>query len=277
MAHAAAVAFYTVLSFAPLVLLLATVGGLLGNGAQYELMSFFERQAGPGAGEVAEEVLQTAKEDRASGSTWQWLISTGMLLFTASAVFAQLQLSMNRIWNVEAAPGRGVWRWIRKRLISMGMIVSVLFILLVGLVVSSVLDQLAPEDAGVVSRIVSFLVSLIIYTALFALVYRIMPDVKLAWRDVALGAVVTAILFAIGKFGISMYLDRSRVVGNYGSAAASLIALLIWVYYSSVIVFFGAELTQAYAAEQGRAPVPEEHARPRPTGDSPPRPGAATA
>lgn len=263
MAHAAAVAFYTALSFAPLVLLIMTFGGLLGAGARYDLVDFFEQQAGPTAAEVAEGVIESSHEDRKRGSIWQWLLSTGILLFTASAVFGQFQLSLNQIWNVEARPGNGIWLWIRKRLISMGMIVSILFILLVGLVISSVLERLTPQDAGVVARIISVIVSLIVFTLLFGLMFRFLPDVRLAWRHVLLGALVTAVLFAAGKLVISMYLERGGAAQRYDSAAASLIALLVWVYYSSIIVFFGAELTQVWVGLRGEQPEVEEHAQAR--------------
>jgi membrane protein len=273
MAHAASVAFYTALSFAPLVLLIITFGGLLGTGTRYELMEFFEQQAGPGAAEVAEGVIESSHEDRQRGSIWQWLLSTGILLFTASAVFGQFQLSLNQIWNVQARPGSGIRRWIRKRLVSIGMIVSILFILLVGLVISSVLNQITPQGAGAVARITSITVSLIVFTLLFALMFRFLPDVRLAWRHVMLGAFVTAVLFAAGKLVISLYLERAGAAQRYDRAAASLIALLVWVYYSAIIVFFGAELTQAWVGLRGEKPEVEPHAQTR---EQPPqRAGAA--
>lgn len=273
MAHAAAVAFYTALSFAPLVLLIMTFGGLLGNSGRYELVDFFEEQAGPGAAEVAKGVIESSQEDRQRGSIWQWLLSTGMLLFTASAVFGQLQLSLNQIWNVEAKPGNGLWMWVRKRLISMGMIVSILFILLVGLVISSVLDQITPDDAGVAARITAVVVSLLVFTLLFAMMFRFLPDVRLAWRHVLLGAFVTALLFAAGKLVISLYLERAGAAQRYDRAAASLIAMLVWVYYSAIIVFFGAELTQAWTGVKGEKPEVEPHAQARQ--QPPTRAGAA--
>lgn len=273
MAHAAAVAFYTALSFAPLVLLIMTFGGLLGNGARYELVDFFEEQAGPGAAEVAEGVIESSQEDRQRGSAWQWLLSTGMLLFTASAVFGQLQLSLNQIWNVEAKPGNGLWMWIRKRLVSMGMIVSILFILLVGLVISSLLNQIMPQGAGAGARIAEVTVSLLVFTLLFGLMFRFLPDVRLAWRHVLLGAFVTALLFAAGKLVISLYLERAGAAQRYDRAAASLIAMLVWVYYSAIIVFFGAELTQAWTGVKGEKPEVESHAQPRQ--QPPARAGAA--
>src|SRR5690606_16163216 len=184
-----------------------------------------------------------------------------------------LQLSLNQIWNVEARPGNGVWLWIRKRLVSMGMIVSILFILLVGLVISSVLEHIAPRDAGAVARIVSVAVSLIVFTLLFGLMFRYLPDVRLAWRHVLVGALVTALLFAGGKLVISLYLERAGAAQRYDRAAASLIALLVWVYYSSIIVFFGAELTQAWVGLQGEKPEVEAHAQARQ--QPPQRAGAA--
>lgn len=273
MAHAAAVAFYTALSFAPLVLLIITFGGLLGDSTRSDMVNFFEQQAGPGASEVAEGVIESQQQERQKGSIWQWALSTGLLLFTASAVFAQLQLSLNQIWNVEARPGNGLWMWVRKRLISMGMIVSILFILLVGLVISSILEYIVPQDAGPVARVISVVTSLLVFTLLFALMFRFLPDVRLAWRHVLLGAFVTALLFAAGKLVISMYLERAGAAQRYDRAAASLIALLVWVYYSAIIVFFGAELTQAWVGLRGEKPEVEDHAQARQ--QPPKRAGAA--
>jgi membrane protein len=261
MAHAAAVAFYTALSFAPLVLLFVTIGGFLGESTTNELISFFERQLGPEAAEVTDTVLAQASKPTEETNWWRMAWSIGMLLFTASAVFAQLQSSLNHVWDVRAVPGRGIWRFIRKRLLSMGIIFAVLFILLVALVVSAVIEKVVPSGDAVAGRVLSFVMSLAVFTLLFAAIYKILPDVRIRWSEVWFGASVTALLFTLGKLGISLYLQHSTVVDQYGSAAGSMIALLVWVYYSCILLFVGAELTEQYVRQRGGLIEPSAHAR----------------
>lgn len=261
MAHAAAVAFYTALSFAPLVLLVITIGGFLGEETQNDLVRFFQRQMGTRASEITEVVVeQSAAEQQAGRGTWRWVVSVGMLMFSASLVFAQLQTSLNRIWDVRAKPGKGVMQFVRKRLLGVGMIFAILFIMLVALIVSSIIQRVLPTGAGPVGQTVELVVSLLVFAVLFAAIYKFLPDVHIEWRDVWVGAAVTAVLFAAGKLAISLYLQHGRVGESYGNAAASLIALLVWVYYSAVILFFGAEVTQQYARMRGATIEPNRFA-----------------
>lgn len=258
---AAAVAFYTALSFAPLVILLITVGGFLGDSTQNELLKFFETQMGPQASRVADNVVENATQQARAGASWRWILSIGVLLFTASAVFAQLQSALNRVWGVEAKPGQHVWGWLRKRLVSLGMIVTLFVILLVALVISSVLDRFVNADSAAIARVISTLVSTLVFTLVFAAAYKILPDVQVAWKDVWVGALITAILFAVGEYVISLYLQRGNITRSYDEASGAFLALLVWVYYSAIIFFFGAEMTQQYAQLAHSSMEPTRHAR----------------
>lgn len=259
MAFSAAVAFYTALSFAPLVLLLVTVGTFLGESQSNDLIRFFENQVGQQAGDVAESVVEQGAP--ADGGTLRVVIGAALLLFAASGVFAQLQAALNYIWEIEPKPGQGVWGWVRKRLLSMGMVFAILFILIVALVVSAVLDQLVGAGGAAAARVVSTVVSLLVFTALFALLFKVLPDATVPWRSVWLGAAVTAVLFLLGRAGVTLYLEHSSVTDNYGAAAGSMIAMLIWVYFSAIIFFYGAELTQQHARRRYEGIEPEQHAR----------------
>ena len=297
MTQAAAVAFYTALSFAPLLVLLLTVVTLfLGEGTQAKLVTQIQDLMGPEAGKAVNAIVnpeQTAaakaeedgsgdpqgvaaavKKQQSGIASVAGLISLATLIFSASGVFAQLQAAMNTIWDVEAKPSRsvagGAWDWVRKRLLSVGMIFAVLFILLVSLVVSSVLAGVFAGD-GLFWRVLNFVVSAGVFVALFAAIFKFLPDVKIPWSAVWVGAGATAVLFAVGKWAIGLYLGRAAVGSSYG-AAGSLVVLLVWVYYSSIILFLGAEMTQVYAKQAGHRITPSKHARP----ETPPNKRPAT-
>ena len=163
-----------------------------------------------------------------------------------------MQSSLNAIWDVEAKPSEGVWGWLRKRLLSAGMIIALAFVLLVSLGISAAISAVMPSG-GMIWDIVNFVVSLGVFTLLFAIIFKYLPDVSVQWRDVWVGAAVTAVLFAVGKTLIGIYLGKSSVASSYG-AAGSLLILLLWVYYSSLLVFLGAEFTQVQA-KVGGSPI----------------------
>ena len=266
MTYAASLAFYTALSLAPLLLLLITIGGFLGESTQQDLITQLEQMVGGKAAEGIEMIIDNAQQNPQQ-STWALVVSLAVLLFSASGVFAQLQAALNHIWDVKPKPGAGVWGWIRKRLLSIGMIFAILFILLVSLVLSAAIGAILQAmglstsggNADWIGRIITFIISLLVFIVLFALIYKYLPDVRIEWRYVWTGAIFTAVLFAVGKLLIGLYLSTAGVGSSYG-AAGSLIALLVWVYYSSLILFFGAELTQAYAHMQGASLLPDRHA-----------------
>lgn len=262
----AALSFYTILSFAPLLLVIVGVAGYLGGreaiGA--ELVEQMTTLVGPAGGEMAKAVLSNANEP--DKGVVAIIIGLVTLLFGATGVFVQLQDALNTIWDVERKPGGSVLSFIRSRLLSFAMVLGIGFLLLVSLVLSAgitllqnKLTEISPEQ-GRLWQFVNIGASMIIITGLFAMTFKILPDVRIAWRDVIFGAVITGVLMTIGKFAIGLYLGHSSVGSAYG-AAGSLVVLILWVYYSAFIVLFGAELTQVYAARRGTAIVPKSHAR----------------
>ncbi len=261
MTLAAAVAFYAALSFAPMIMLVMSIGGIVGQDTRDSVIDFFEGQAGPKAAQATDAVVKQAQQEQKSAGSWRWFVSIGVLLFSASTVFAQLQAALNRIWGVEAAPGGGAWQWLRKRLVSMSMIFAILAILIVALIASSMIQQLIPTGNPIVARIVSLVTSIGIFTLLFAMTFKVLPDVRIDWRNVWMGALITAVLFAAGMLLISLYMQYGGVAKGFSQAAAGLIALLVWAYYSGIVFFFGAEVTQHYARLQGSAIEPDRHAR----------------
>ena len=193
-------------------------------------------------------------------------IAIGALILTATGLFIELQSALNRIWGVEAKPGQGIWGFIKIRLLSFGTLVGIGFLLLVSLVVSAALSAAGKYFTGLVPGmtvfwdIVNIAFSLLVITALFAMIFKVLPDVKIAWRDVWVGAGLTALLFTIGKFLLGLYLGKNSTVSAYG-AAGSLVLILLWVYYSGQIMFFGAEFTRVYANRFGVKLQPKAHAQ----------------
>ena len=190
-----------------------------------------------------------------------------LALFGASGVFGQLQDALNTIWGVNTKPGVGIMGFIRSRFLSFAMVAGVCFLLLVSLVLESLLKSFshyvqAMLPGGIVIALVVYSTfDLAVVVLLFASIFKFLPDVKIQWRDVWIGAVMTAIFFAIGKWALGLYLGSGTAASAYG-AASSLITLLLWIYYSSQILLFGAEFTQVYAARAGRAFVPDKYAVP---------------
>jgi len=265
----AALAYYTVFSLAPLVLLLlAIVGFLFRNdpaGAWQkvtEQMSYFLDKS-------AIDVVQGIAQKASQPNKGVVATSIGILLalFGASGVFGQLQDALNTIWGVKTKPGVGIMGFIRSRFLSFAMVAGVCFLLLVSLVLESLLKSFshyvqAMLPGGIVIALVVYSTfDLAVVVLLFASIFKFLPDVKIQWRDVWIGAVMTAIFFAIGKWALGLYLGSGTAASAYG-AASSLITLLLWIYYSSQILLFGAEFTQVYAARAGRAFVPDKYAVP---------------
>lgn len=252
----AALAYYTVFSIAPLMLVVVGVAGLAfgPEAAQGKVVQELSGLIGRSGAETIQELLVNArKHDSGLLPTVVGLVT---LLLGASGVMMELRAALNQVWDVKAPPTSGILGMVRERLASFGMVVAVGFLLLVSLLVSTALAAADTWFRGrlpgssLVLHALSAVVSLAVVTVLFALVFKFLPDAKVAWRDVWIGAVLTAVLFTVGKTLIGVYLGRSSVASAYG-AAGSLVVLLAWVYYAAQIVFFGAELTQVYAARHG--------------------------
>lgn len=262
---AAALACYTLLSIAPLVVMAVSIGGMLfgRDAARGQIAGEIGAVVGNEAARAIQSIAANAK-DPAPGIV-STVVGAVVLLLGASGVFIELHSALNTIWEVQPKPGRGVRGFIRDRLFSFAMVMAVAFLLLVSLVVSALLAAIGHFFAETlpggefVWQGVNFLVSLGITTLLFALIYKYVPDARAAWRDVWLGATVTAILFSIGKLLLALYIGKSSFASSFG-AAGSLVALVVWVYYSSQIVFLGAEFTQAWARRFGRGIRPGENA-----------------
>jgi membrane protein len=258
----AALAYYTVFALAPgLILIIALAGLVLGKeAAQGQIITQVQYLAGAAGAEAVRAAIESARN--AGGSLLATALGVVTLLFGLWGVFGELQDALNTIWGVTTTPGRGVLGVVKKRFWSFTMVVGIGFLLLVSLAASAWLaalgkffSRLLPFPAAMMEA-TNALLSFGIITFMFAVIYKLLPDVKLAWRNVWTGAAVTAILFTIGKTVIGLYLGRSTVASVYG-AAGSLIVILLWVYYSAQIVFFGAEFTKVYSrrfATLGRAP-----------------------
>jgi membrane protein len=257
MTRAAALAFYSALSFAPLMVLLLWIAASLGPTLQTRLVESLVELIGPHAAESADLVIQNA-HDRPGVGTLAGLIGLAVTLFGATAVFAQLQRALNRIWGMRARPGRAVQDWLRTRLHALGLLLTLAFLLIVSLAVSALIALFVPGGTWL-WRVVEALVSLAVFALIFASIFKVLPDAVIAWRDTLSGALLTALLFALGKLGIGVYLDHSGVGGAYGPAGA-VIVLLVWVYYSALILLLGAELTQGVAEARGGTIRPSVYA-----------------
>jgi membrane protein len=252
----AALAYYTVFSLAPLLVLVIAIAGIvLGRAAaEGELVGQIGSLVGPGGAQAIQEMIARASGPKAG--IVASLASIVTMTLGASGVFGQLQHSLNKIWEVPANRRSGLHSQVRKRVIAFGMILGIGFLLLVSLALSAALafvHDLLAEHVPLLGRLLptlNFVLSFGIIAALFALVYKVLPDVDMGWRDVWPGAAVTALLFTVGKTLIGIYLGRAGVTSVYG-AAGSFVLLLLWVYYSAQILFVGAEFTEVYSRRYG--------------------------
>jgi membrane protein len=246
----AALTFSTLLSFAPLLILALSVTSLLGWSAQDAILDQLGAVAGNEARSAAQSVLESAKQRPATGgiaATFGLIVA----IVGATTVFAQLQTSLNDIWRVKkpAVSGNALWSWLRRRLLSVGLLAAVGFVLIASLLVSAALGTLFPHEEFV-GELVNQALSFVVFAVLFAALFRYLPQVRLGWRRALAGGSVTAGLFVVGKLLIGIYIAHGAVGTAYG-AASSLVVLLVWVYYSSAIFLFGAELVKAWLLDRG--------------------------
>jgi membrane protein len=265
MSMAASLAFYTLLSLAPLLVVAVSVAGLAFGeaAARGEIAQQLRNLMGAEAGSAVESILAHSRATHAN--VIGTIIGLVILFFGASGVFSELQDSMNAVWRVKVKPGRALVALLKARFMSFAMVLAVAFLLLVSLVVSAGLHVLGTFLAGALPGgvtmwvVLNFAVSFAIISLLFALIFKVVPDAVVAWSDVWVGGVVTALLFTIGKALIGYYLGRATVASPYG-AAGSLVVLVIWLYYSAQILFFGAEFTHVHARRHGHRAVPKSDA-----------------
>jgi membrane protein len=263
----AALAYYSVFSMAPLLLIAIGIAGLVfgEQAARGEMLEQIRDTVGDQAAAAIEGIL--ARAGRGGGSGWATVVGLAVLFFGASGVFVELQDALNTIWKVMPRPGRTAWEMVRERLLSFSIILGTGFLLLVSLVLSAALEALGgvlkpvtalPGGAGIWQAL-NFALSFGVITLLFAMIYKILPDAEIAWRDVWVGAVSTALLFTAGKYLIGLYLGHSTLTSAFG-AAGSVILVLSWVYYSSLILLFGAEFTRVHARHNGSPLRPSRNA-----------------
>ncbi len=263
----AALAYYTVFSLAPLILVLLAIVGVIFRddpaGAWDRITQQMSYFLDPSALQIVQNIAQKASQP--GKSTIATIIGIALAIFGASGVFGQLQDALNTIWGVKAKPSQGIWGFLRSRFLSFAMVAGICFLLLVSLAVEALLKGFSHYVQSVLAG--GIMIALVVYVVfdfavvvlLFAMIFKFLPDVEIQWRDVWIGAVITAILFGMGKWLLGFYLGSGAAGSAYG-AASSLITLLLWVYYSSQILLFGAEFTQVYAARAGRAFKPSEYA-----------------
>jgi membrane protein len=279
---AAALAYYTLLSIAPLIVLAVAIAGLAfdQDAVRGQIAQQIGAVVGAQAGQAVEGIARNASTPEAG--VWSSAIGVAVLLFGASGVFGELQSSLNAIWEVSPKPGRGILGVIKDRFFSFTMVLGVAFLLLVSLVIATAVAALgsyfeqALPGGETLWMALNALLSLAVITVLFALIFKVVPDAEIRWRDVWVGAFVTALLFTLGKLLIGLYLGKSSFASSYG-AAGSVVALVVWVYYTAQIVFLGAEFTQAYARRFGSRIVPSANAEPADRDSGPSKRNAATA
>ncbi len=264
---AAALSYYSLLSMAPLILIVVAVAGaFFADGRVHmQLVDQMRHLTGPEGAALTQTVI--SHTDNQETSRWSLLLGAVLMIVGATTVFAELQHALNRVWRVEAAPGNAIVSFVKQRLMSFALVLTLGFLLMVSLVVSAVLatvhayldERLAA--AAVFWTSLDIVVSLTLSTALIALMFKYLPDAEIEWRDTWLGALITAVLFVVGKHVIGLYLGQTTVASSFG-AAGSVVVFMIWVYYAALILLFGAEITQAVADQRGSLVVPSEHAKP---------------
>lgn len=260
---AAALALYAILSLGPLmVIALKVIAMVLGDeAASKQLEGQLTQLMGADLAKTIQGMI--AANSKEGAGVVATTVSVGLLLFTATGVIGELQDAMNTIWEVKPKANQGVWGFIRTRLLSAGMIVGIAFLLLTSMFVSTLVTTMAEKIAGKENAWLGFAIdaglSLAVVTVLFAAIFKFLPDVKTQWRDVWTGAAFTAALFIVGKYALAFYFAKAAPTSAFG-AAGSLVALLLWIYYTSMILFFGAEFTQVYAKAHGRWIEPDDHA-----------------
>lgn len=261
----AALAYYTVFSLAPLLVIAIAVAGLVfgSDAASGRIYSELNGLVGSQGAALMQSAIQ--KSSNTSSGILATVLGALTLIIGATAVFIELQDSLNIIWKVKSVPSNAIWGFLKTRLVSFALVVAMGFLLLVSLLISAALSALNDFMTSLgfipvfVLQIFNLVVSLIVIFALFALIYKVLPDVELTWKEVRFGAIVTAILFQIGKYLIGLYLGSSSISSTYG-AAGSLAVMLVWIYYSSQILFLGAIMTYVYAVRKGYGVRPSEHA-----------------
>jgi membrane protein len=259
----AALAFYSVLSVTPLLIIAISIASLVygEEAARGQILVQAENMVGTEGALAIREMLEHAQKP--GSGMFATVFGVATLLLGASGVFGQLQDAMNTIWEVPAKEGNSIWNFVHARFLSFAMVLGTGFLLLVSLILSALIsgsgEYLSGQIQGLepIMHLATGLVTFLLVSILFAMIFKLLPDTRVEWEDVWIGAVLTAALFTIGKLAIGVYLGKSGLSSAYG-AAGSLVVLVLWIYYSAQILFFGAELTQAYARRFGSRAIGEQ-------------------
>lgn len=262
----ASLSYYTIFSLPPLLIIIITICGFF-FGREAVTGEFFGQINGLVGNDAAKQIQETIKNTQLSGNNvFATVFGIIMLLIGASGVFAEIQSSINFIWGLRAKPNRGVAKFIKNRLMSFSMIAAVGFLLLVSLMVNTVMDMINsrlvtyfPDVTVYLFYILNIVILFLTTTILFSIIFKTLPDGSISWRHTFIGSGFTSILFMIGKFVIGAYLGSSTVATVYG-AAGSVIIILVWVYYTAIILYFGAEFTKVYTRAKGDKIVPNDYA-----------------
>lgn len=262
----AALAYYTIFALAPMLIIIIWLCGLfLGKEAiQGQLFHEIKSFVGDSAALQVQEIIKNATQSKAN--ILASVIGIVSLVLAATGIFTQIQDSINFIWQLKSKPKTGLWKLVINRLLSFSMLISLGFVMLVSLFINTLMDAFSarlvhffPGIAVTIVYIINVILTFLIISVLFGGIFKVLPDAKIEWRDVRAGAVTTAILFMLGKFLITFYMAKAKVDSTYG-AAGSIIIILLWVYYSSIILYFGAAFTKEYASLKGRNIYPNDYA-----------------
>jgi len=258
--------YYTIFSMAPLLIIIISLSGLfLGqDAAQGKIYDQLSNFIGSNAASQLQTMIQNAS--LSGKSKFAAIIGIATLIVGATTVFAQIQDTINYIWGIKPKPKKGWLNFLKNRFLSFSVIIGLAFLLLVSLTLSTIVDTFSaslkahfPQITVVLLYVINTVITLLLTALIFGTIFKVLPDAKIRWRDVITGAITTAVLFMLAKFGISFYISKSNVGSTYG-AAGSLVILLLWVYFSAMILYFGAEFTKAYAVEFGAAIHPDDYA-----------------
>ncbi len=266
MKMSSSLAYYTVFALAPLLIIIISLSGIfLGrDAAEGKVYHQLENFVGSNTAIQLQEMIKNAS--LSGKSDIAIVIGIITLVIGATTVFSEIQDSINTVWGLKPKPKNGMLQFLKNRILSFSIIIGLGFLLLVSLTLSTLIDGFSdslrshfPDVTLVVFYIINLIITLLITSVIFGAIFKVLPDAKIKWKDVAAGAITTAVLFMLGKFAISLYIRKSQVGSTYG-AAGSLVILLLWVYYSAIILYFGAEFTKAFAVKYGSKIHPDEYA-----------------
>ncbi|HEY0899429.1 MAG TPA: YihY/virulence factor BrkB family protein [Sphingobacteriaceae bacterium] len=264
--QSAALAYYTIFSLGPMLIVIIFLAGVFWSQSAVEGRIFGQIRdlVGDKAALQIQEIIKSAAVS--ANSTLAGVIGLLTLLIGATTIFAEIQNSINSIWRLKVKAKKGWLKMLKNRFISFSLVVSLGFLLLVSLMINGLVEglmdrlkELFPQGTVILLYVLNLVITLLVTSALFAIIFKVLPDAIIRWRDVMVGAIFTAILFMIGKLAITLYIGQSSVASSFG-AASSLVVLLLWVYYSSIILYFGAEFTKMYAIKFGAAIKPAKYA-----------------